>query len=102
MKVIVSTNPIQCLTILHLKGWIKALDVVLETDDCPFETTDELALQLDHWRSQFQKYANDAFIASQPVLIMTYGNNVILIANQATGDYLKIQTLPHSWSTETL
>lgn len=102
MKIFASTNELTSFTILHLKGWLEALEVVLETDECPFETADELALQLDHWREEYQKNSGNHSIRNEPILILTYGNHIILIANQATGDYLKLETFPsHLWNTET-
>ena len=95
---IVFQNPgssLHSLTIQQLQGWIEALDEILESDDCPFSNANELALQLDHWREEFQRNCPDRHVKKEPVVVITYGNQVILICNQQTGEYIKLTVLPH-------
>lgn len=95
-------SKLHSLTILHLQGWIEALGEIMESEDCPFETTNELALQLDHWREEFQKHSGDRHIKKEPVVIITYGDQVILICNQQTGEYIKLTVIPIKlWKQET-
>lgn len=102
MKVYQSGTCLSSLTLLHLQGWIEALDLILDSEDCPFETADELALQLDHWGTEFQRNCGNHSAKHEPVLIMTYGNHIILICNQQTGEYIKLQVIPtHLWNPST-
>lgn len=101
MKVLMSGNSLRSLTIQHLQGWIEALEHILDTDE-PFEDADALALQLDHWREEFQKNCGNHTAKHEPVIVLAYGNQVILICNQKTGEYIKLTVIPtHLWSPQT-
>jgi hypothetical protein len=87
MKLLVENSPLHSYTIQHLLGWIEALSVLINTEDWPFSNAEELALQLEVWREEYQRI-NQGIVAHEPVLVMLYGEKVILIANQSTGEYI--------------
>ena len=87
-------HKLRSLTLLHLLGWIEALDVVLNTDECPFDTNDELAIQLDHWREEFQSNCGNHTVAKEEIKVITYGEEIILICKEETGEYIKLTVTP--------
>lgn len=87
MKLLMEHNSLHSYTIQHLLGWVESLTVLMDTEDWPFDSAEELALQLEVWREQFQRI-NSGIVGAEPVLVMLYGEEVILIANQATGEYI--------------
>jgi hypothetical protein len=103
MKVFMNqSDHLYSLTMLHLQGWMEALEEILETEDCPFENATELALQVDHWREEFQRNCGEPNVKREPVVVITYGNQVILICNQASGEYIKLEVIPTSlWNPKT-
>ena len=103
MKVYLNpSSELHSQTILHLQGWIEALDEIMDSQDCPFDTTHELAMQLDQWREEFQKNSGDRHVEKEPVVIITYADQVILVCNQQTGEYIKLTVIPHQlWKQET-
>lgn len=90
MNLLIQNNQLSSFTIQHLLGWIESLDFIMGTDDWPFDTMEELASQMEHWRAEFQR-ENRGIIASEKVLVMLYGEEVILIANQETGEYVTLR-----------
>lgn len=87
MKLLIEKTPLHSYTIQHLLGWIECVSVLMDTEEWPFQNAEELATQLENWRLEFQS-TNEGLIPSEPVLILLYGKDVILIANQKTGEYL--------------
>lgn len=67
-----------------------ALAPLMDTEDCPFATMDELAMQLESWREEFQRSCGNETTKSEKVLVMTYGEDVILICKQTTGEFIKL------------
>lgn len=96
MKVFMTKSQhLYSLSIQHLQGWMECIAPVIETDDCPFDSTEELALQLDRWRMDFQKRNPTHNESIEPVIIIQYAQQVILICNQKTGEYIKITVIPN-------
>lgn len=89
MKLAINAAPLYTYTILHLSGWIESLDILSDTDEWPFDTLEELAMQLEVWRDEFQRI-NSGVIASEPVLVSLYGDEIILVCNQATGEFFTL------------
>jgi hypothetical protein len=83
----------------HLMEWVEALGSLLNTSDWPFACLDDVAMQLELWRAEYQEI-NAGRVASEAVSILTYGDEVILICDQQTGEYIKL-SLKNAWSTET-
>lgn len=101
MKVLLKETELSSFTMLHLQGWIEALDLILDSEDCPFDTADELAIQLDSWRAEYQRNCGNHSAAQEPILITVYGNEIILVCNQETGEYLKLTVITQPCNQET-
>jgi hypothetical protein len=87
MKVLIEKTPLHSYTLQHLLGCLETISIMMDTEDWPFTNAEHLATELETWRQEFQ-ITNKGLISSEPVLILLYGENVILIANQKTGEYL--------------
>lgn len=79
------TNP----TLMHLEAWLLAIDEHLENDHV-FADLDELATNLETWRSEFCKVDLEYHWGDQ-VTVMVYGNEVILISDQRSGEFIKVK-----------
>ena len=101
MKVYMSQNEIKSLTLQHLQGWVEALGDLLDSEDCPFSSNEELALQLDHWKSEFQKQCSLPSVANEVIHVMTYGKEVILICKPETGEFIKLTLIYIPWKIKT-
>ena len=93
MQLLVTKTALHSYTILHLLGWIESLSYLMNTEDWPFDSVDELAYQLEVWRAEFEK-TNSEIITSEPVTISIYGKEVILIANEKTGEHILFTYIP--------
>ena len=87
---------IHSLVILHLIGWIECLSDILSSDENPFDDTDELATCLEKWRHEFQGHSGRKDVTHEPVKVMTYGADVILICNELTGEWVKLTVTPET------
>jgi len=94
MKLYLSSSPAtpHSYTIQHLMGWVESLDILADTKDWPFETLDELAMQLEVWRDEFQT-VNSGKESSEPVLVSLYGEEIILVCNQETGEFFTLSPI---------
>lgn len=81
-------------TLLKTLEWIEALDIVLDTDDCPFDSTDELAMKLEQWKEEFQKNCGNHAVAQEEIKVIIYGEDTILICKEETGEYIKLTVTP--------
>jgi hypothetical protein len=81
-------------TLLHLLGWLEALDIILGTDDCPFDDADELATQLEHWRAEFQANSGNHAVKAEEIKVITYGTDTILLCKELTGEFIKLTVIP--------
>lgn len=80
------TNP----TLQHLADWIEAVNEFL-TDEPVLQTMDEMARQLEYWRSEFCRYDTDPSTHwGDLVTVVTYGEDVILISDQRSKEFIKI------------
>ncbi len=93
MQLLVAKNDLHTYTIQHLLGWIESLSHLMNTEDWPFESAEELAYQLEVWRADFEK-TNSGIITPEPVQISLYGKEVILIANEKTGEHILFTYIP--------
>lgn len=80
------TNP----TLKHLADWIEAVNEFL-TDEPVLETVDEMAKQLEYWRSEFCRYDNELTSHwGDLVTVATFGEEVILVSDQRSGEFIKL------------
>lgn len=79
------TNP----TLMHLEAWLLAIDEHLQNDHV-FNNLDELATNLESWRSEFCRGELECHWGDQ-VTVMVYGNEIILISDQRSGEFIKVK-----------
>ncbi len=101
MKIYMNHNEIKSLTLLQLQGWLEAIAPMLDSEDCPYATNEELALQLDQWKVLFQKNCKSPAVATEIIHVMVYGKEVILICKPETGEFIKLNLISIPWKTET-
>lgn len=83
------TNP----TLMHLEAWLLAMDQHLKEENV-FGSMDELATQFEYWRSEFCRKERDLECHwGDQVTVMLYGEDVILISDQRSGEYIKMSKL---------
>lgn len=78
------------LTLLHLQGWIEAIGHLWDTEDWPFETMDDLAMQLEHWREDFTRINPPRVLPKEDIKVLLYGEEVVLIVKEETGEFIKL------------
>ncbi|PRY90621.1 hypothetical protein [Mongoliibacter ruber] len=81
------TNP----TLEHLEAWLLAIEEHLQNDHV-FDSLDQLAITLEEWKSEFcrpEKNGNEH--QGDHVLIILYGDDLILICDQASGEFIKVK-----------
>jgi hypothetical protein len=90
MKILTEKNHLTSLTLLHLEGWLEALAHLIGTEDWPFATTDELAMQLEYWRHEYQLHNSNLIQVKEEIKVMIYGDEVILLCKEVTGEFIKL------------
>lgn len=94
MKLQIETSELTNPTLMHLEAWLLAIDEHLQQDHV-FASLDELATNLETWRSEFCR-GDLAYHWGDQVTVMVYGNEVILISDQRSGEFIKVkEQLPH-------
>lgn len=90
MKLHIETHGLTNPTLMHLEAWLLAIDEHL-ANDAVFEDMDQLASQLEQWRSEFcHREADLESHWGDQVTVMLYGNEVILISDQRSGEFIKV------------
>jgi hypothetical protein len=78
-------------TLAHLEDWMEAIRSVDDRQEPIFKSLDELATKLEQWRVEFMEECKElAYHWGDMVTVATYGNEVILISDQRSGEYIKI------------
>jgi len=90
MTILINHNNLTGYTIQHLLGWIESLGNLIDTEDWPFDTCEEVAMQLEKWRAEFQAANGKGIIAHEEVTVTTYGEEVILIKQDSIGEYIQL------------
>lgn len=83
-------NHITSLTLLHLEGWIESIGHLVDTEDWPFDSIEELALQLEVWRNEFTRINPPHCLPKEDIKVMYYGEETILICKEETGEFIKL------------
>lgn len=91
MTLHITHNLITGHTLRHLHEWIESIGILANTPDWPFPCLDDLAMQLEMWREEFQRI-NQALVSKESVKVLTYGEAVILLCDERTGEYIKLTT----------
>lgn len=100
MNIHVEHNHLTSYTLQHLLGWVEALGHLIGTEDWPFESAEELAMQLENWREEFQSINGPGIIGHEEVKVMTYGDQVILMVQETAGEFIKLTLNPiPQWNT---
>lgn len=90
ISIAIDKNHITSLTLLHLEGWIEALGFLINTEDWPFESMNDLAMQLEYWRDYFTRINPPSVLPKEDIKVMLYGQEVILICKELTGEFIKL------------
>jgi hypothetical protein len=91
MKLQIETSGLTNPTLMHLEAWLIAIDEHLANDHV-FDDMDQLASQLELWRSEFCNRESDLQCHwGDQVTVMVYGNEVILISDQRSGEFIKVK-----------
>lgn len=80
------TNP----TLKHLADWLEAIALYLEEEHA-FADMEALAKQMEYWRTDFIQSARELKCHwGDLVTVVTYGEDVILISDQRSKEFIKI------------
>lgn len=93
MNVLLAQSPIKSATLLKIMEWIDAMGKLMDTPECPFNTIDELAMQLERWRHEYQSHCGNESTRKEDIKVMTYQDTVILICKELTGEYIKLTVI---------
>jgi hypothetical protein len=77
-------------TILYIADWMALVQSQFKTEVI-FENVDELAAQLEAWRVEYirdQKHLESHW--GDQVTVVTYGQEVILVSDQRSGEFIKM------------
>lgn len=89
MKLQIETSDLTNPTLMHMEAWLLAIDQYLQKDHV-FGCLDELATNLETWRAEFCQGELECHWGDQ-VTVMVYGNEVILISDQRSGEFIKVK-----------
>lgn len=90
MKVMLAQSPIKSDTLEKMLEWIDVMGDIMNTPECPFNSIDELAMQLEKWRYEYQSNCGNESTRKEDIKVMTYQNTVVLICKELTGEYIKL------------
>jgi hypothetical protein len=100
MKLLIQTSEITNPTLIHLQEWLHAIDKNLR-NEIVFESLEDLATNLEKWRSEFCK-GNIIYHWGDRVLITIYSDKVILIIDQRSNEFIKIEKIRENNLKETI
>ncbi|AWW31877.1 hypothetical protein DN752_18015 [Echinicola strongylocentroti] len=91
MKIRHEKSSLTNTTLKHLLGWVEMCEETITTDS-PFKNMEEMGKQFEWWRTEYDR--NVSVKDAKDVRITTYGDQIIMMADEHKGEFIQITKVP--------